>query len=78
MTAFLIAFAVITLWASSLIVHPFGRCPRCWGRGNIRKKGRRKAPKCWMCHGLKRRQRFGSRLVHRIRRQVAAHWRGPR
>lgn len=78
MTTFLIIFAVAVLWVGSLLVHPFGRCPLCFGKGNLRRKGRRKAPKCPLCHGLKRRQRLGSRTVHRARRQVAAHWRGPR
>jgi S-DNA-T family DNA segregation ATPase FtsK/SpoIIIE len=36
------------------------------------------APKCPLCKGLKRRQRLGSRTVHRIRCQVVAHWRGTR
>jgi hypothetical protein len=78
MTTFLIVFTVAVLWVGSLVVHPFGRCWRYWGKGNLRRKGRRRAPKCWACHGLRRRQRLGSRTVHRIRRQVAAHWRRPR
>jgi hypothetical protein len=78
MTTFLIIFAIAVVWLLSLIVHPFGRCLLCRGKGNLRRKGRRRAPKCPLCHGMKRRQRTGSRLVHRIRRQVAAHWRGVR
>ena len=76
MTMFLIVFAAAALWAASLLVRPFGRCWLCGGRGNIRHRGR--APKCPLCKGMKRRQRAGSRAVHRIRRQVAAYWRGPR
>jgi hypothetical protein len=78
MTAFLILFAVVAAWVASLLVHPFGRCWLCRGKGNIRRKRSRRAPKCPLCHGLRRRQRLGSRTVHRIRRQAAAHWRGPR
>ena len=78
MTTFLIAVAVVTIWVLSLLVHPFGRCWLCRGKGNLRRKGRRRAPKCPLCKGMKRRQRLGSKTVHRIRRQVAAHWRGPR
>jgi hypothetical protein len=78
MTAFLIGFAIIAIWILSLIVRPFGRCWRCRGKGNLRRKGRRRAPVCPVCHGARRRRRIGSRTVHRIRRQVAAHWRGPR
>jgi hypothetical protein len=78
MTAFLICFAIAVVWVLSLLVKPFGRCWLCHGKGNIRRKGSRRAPVCPLCKGLKRRQRLGSRAVHRIRRQVAAHWRGAR
>jgi hypothetical protein len=77
-TTFLICFTIATAWVASLLVHPFGRCWLCRGKGNLRRKRSRRAPKCALCHGLKRRQRVGSRTVHRIRRQVAAHWRVPR
>jgi len=75
---FLIAFAIAVVWILSLVVHPFGRCWLCAGRGNIRRKRKRRAPKCLLCKGVGRRQRFGSRTVHRIRRQVLTYWRGPR
>ncbi len=78
MTAALIVFALAAVWVASLLVHPFGRCWLCGGKGNIRRKRRRRAPKCPLCKGARRRQRTGSRTVHRIRRQVAAHWRGRR
>jgi hypothetical protein len=78
MTTFLILFALAVVWVLSLIVHPFGRCLLCRGKGNLRRKRRRRAPVCTLCHGARRRQRLGSRTVHRIRKQVAAHWRGPR
>jgi hypothetical protein len=72
----LIGFALAAAWLASLYVKPFGRCWACGGRG-VRVSGCR-ARKCWLCKGLGRRQRTGSRTVHRIRRQVAAHWRGER
>jgi hypothetical protein len=78
MTAFLIVFAVVTAWVLSLLVHPFGRCLLCRGKGNRRRKGKRRAPKCRLCKGARRRQRLGSRTVHRIRRQVVRHWRESR
>ena len=78
MTAFLIVLRPRRGLGASLLVHPFGRCWLCRGKGNIRRKGSRRAPKCPLCKGARRRQRIGSRTVHRIRRQVAAHWRGPR
>jgi hypothetical protein len=72
----LIALGVAAAWLVSLHFKPFGRCPLCRGKG-VRVHGRR-ARKCWLCKGLGRRQRLGSRALHRIRRQAAAHWRGPR
>jgi hypothetical protein len=78
MITFLIIFTVAVVWVLSLLVRPFGRCFLCRGKGNIRRKARRRAPVCPLCHGARRRQRLGSRTVHQIRRQVAAHWRGPR
>lgn len=71
MTVFLILSGVAAFWLLSLLVHPFGRCWLCLG-------SRRRARKCRACQGYGRRQRTGSRTVHRIRRQVAAYWRGPR
>jgi hypothetical protein len=76
MTTFLIASGLAVAWLVSLYVHPFGRCIACRGK-RVRVHGRR-ARRCRMCGGSGRRQRLGSRTVHRIRRQVAAHWRGPR
>ena len=64
------------LWLASLYVKPFGRCFLCWGKG-VRVRGRR-ARKCWLCKGLGRRQRTGSRMLHRTVRHVAANWRWPR
>jgi hypothetical protein len=74
MTVFLIVFAVLAVWAVSLLVHPFGACWRCGGKGNVVRKGRRKAPKCRVCKGKGRRQRTGSRVVHRVRRTAVAGW----
>ena len=76
MTAFLIVFVLTAAWVLSLLVRPFGKCPWCRGR-RVRVHGRR-AVRCRLCGGAGRRQRLGSRTVHRIRRQVAAHWRSPR
>jgi hypothetical protein len=72
----LIAFGLAAAWVLSLLVHPFGRCWLCRGR-RVLVHGRR-ARSCPLCKGHGRRQRTGSRTVHRIRRQVAAHWRGER
>jgi hypothetical protein len=38
-------------------------------------RGRRKARRCWACKGVGRRQRIGSRIVHRARRAARSAWR---
>ena len=60
----LAALAVIALRVGFLYLAPFGRCPKCKGRGNI-KRGRRR-PVCPRCKGKRRIQRTGSRTVHRL------------
>ncbi len=72
-TVLLIA-AVLAVWVLSLLVRPFGRCWRCRGNRVLIVRGGRKARKCWACKGTGRRQRTGSRLVHRVRRTAAAGW----
>jgi DnaJ-class molecular chaperone len=67
-TTFLIAAAIAAGWVAFLYVSPFGKCGRCHGQGNVRRGGR--APKCPRCKGLGRRQRTGSRTVHRTIRMV--------
>jgi DnaJ-class molecular chaperone len=61
----LAAIAALALWAGSLYVQPFGRCPRCRGTGHI-KRGPRRRPVCPRCKGRKRVQRRGSRTLHRL------------
>ncbi len=68
----LIAFAIVVLWLLSLWVHPFGKCPRCRGRRSVI-KGSKKRPRpvrCRVCKGIGRRQRTGSRALHRVVRHV--------
>ena len=68
----LIAFAIAAAWVASLYVKPFGRCWLCGGKGNLHRKGSRRAPVCPLCKGMRRRQRTGSRTVHRVVRMVRA------
>jgi hypothetical protein len=63
---------IAAVWLVTLLIKPFGRCFLCWGAG-VRMHGRR-ARKCWLCKGKGRRQRTGSRTVHRIRRAAVAGW----
>ena len=37
MTMFLILPGLAALWVQSLLVHPFGRCWMCGGKGNSRR-----------------------------------------
>jgi DnaJ-class molecular chaperone len=62
-TVDLLTIAAVALWAGSLYLAPFGRCPKCNGTGNIQRGKRR--PVCPRCKGRKRVQRTGSRTVHR-------------
>jgi hypothetical protein len=64
------AFGAVVIWLGSLYVKPFGRCWLCHGHGNLQ-RGRR-APVCPLCKGRRRRQRLGSRTVHRVIRMVRA------
>jgi hypothetical protein len=67
----ILAVAVLlAAWLGSLYARPFGSCWRCGGRGNLRRNGR--APVCPSCHGMRRRQRTGSRTVHRVARMIRA------
>jgi DnaJ-class molecular chaperone len=70
MTAAALILADLAVWVGSLYVRPFGRCWRCHGHGNLRK--RRRAPVCPRCKGQRRAQRHGSRTIHRLARQLRA------
>jgi hypothetical protein len=71
MTITAVILLAAAVWAASLYLRPFGRCPRCHGHGTIR-RGKRRVIVCPRCRGLKRHQRFGSRTVHRIARDLRA------
>jgi len=65
----LTVIAALAVWAGSLYVRPFGRCPRCHGRGHI-KRGPRRRPPCPRCKGRRRVQRLGSRAIHQAARKI--------
>jgi DnaJ-class molecular chaperone len=64
----LAVLAALACWVGSLYLRPFGRCPKCKGRGNIQRGKRR--PVCPRCKGRRRVQRTGSRTVHRLARRI--------
>lgn len=70
MTAILVIALGFVLWVAFLYKSPFGRCPRCHGRGAVIHGS--KASPCPRCKGARRQQRFGSRTVHRVVRMLRA------
>jgi hypothetical protein len=69
-TLILAIIAATALWLGSLYLRPFGRCPKCKGKGHIR-RGPRRVRVCPRCRGLRRVQRPGSRTVHRAAFKIA-------
>jgi DnaJ-class molecular chaperone len=61
----LAVIAALAVWVGFLYVAPFGRCPKCQGRGHV-KSGPRRVKACPRCKGRRRVQRRGSRTVHRL------------
>jgi hypothetical protein len=56
----------VAVWATRVLLWPFGPCRRCDGSGkNIGSTGRRWGT-CRKCKGSGRRQRLGSKLVRRL------------
>jgi hypothetical protein len=64
-TLFLIITAMIAAWIVSLFLWPFGPCGSCRGTGRNAGSTRRRFGECKHCDGSGRRQRRGSKTVHR-------------
>jgi hypothetical protein len=72
LTGFLLIVTALIMWGGLLYFAPFGPCPRCHGTGRVW-RGTRQKPRpipCPSCKGIRRRQRPGSRTVHRIARRI--------
>jgi hypothetical protein len=65
MGAVLAVLVVAAVWGVSLYVHPFTACLRCRGTGLNRGSTGRRFGLCKACGGSRRRQRRGSRTLHR-------------
>lgn len=65
MTLFLIIAAITAAYTASLFLWPFRPCSRCLGTGRNAGSNRKRHGDCARCHGAGRRQRIGSRFVHR-------------
>ena len=78
MITFLIVSGLAAAWVLSLLVHPFGRCWLCRGKARSAVKGRRRPASAGLARAPAAASGSAPRTVHRIRRQVAAHWRGQR
>ena len=70
MQLFLIGCAVALAWVISLYLWPFAPCRRCSGKGTNAGSNRKRFGDCKGCGGTRRRQRPGSKTVHRVVRDM--------
>ena len=66
MTLALLALAATAVYVVSLYVHPFRPCSRCQGSSRNKGSSRKRFGQCGRCAGTGRRQRIGSRTVHKL------------
>jgi DnaJ-class molecular chaperone len=64
-TLFLLIAAALACWAVSLYLWPLRPCGKCKGSGRNAGSNPQRFGECKRCGGSGRRQRFGSRTVHR-------------
>lgn len=70
MQLFLIGCGLLICWAVSLYFWPFAPCRRCSGKGTNAGSNRKRFGDCKRCGGTRKRQRLGSRTVHRMVRDT--------
>ena len=68
--ALLVVLILLVAWAGSLYLWPFRPCLRCGGTGLNRGSSSKRFGLCKVCGGSRRRQRFGSRTLHRWARSA--------
>lgn len=71
--AVILAVVVGAVYLVSLYLWPWAPCRWCAGRGTNRGSTRRRFGECRFCRGSRRRQRIGSRAIHRAVRSSAAY-----
>jgi hypothetical protein len=74
----LLALIALVVWGVSLYVHPFTGCGACDATGLNRGSTGKRFGLCKRCGGSRRRQRFGSRTLHRAIRSAKSEWRRSR
>jgi hypothetical protein len=70
----LVALAAFAAWAVSLYAHPFTKCGKCSGSGVNKGSTGKKFGICKACGGTRRKQRLGSRTLHRWVRSAKSEW----
>jgi hypothetical protein len=74
----LVALVAGLIWVFSLYVHPFTGCGACGGSGLNKGSTGKRFGMCKSCGGSRRKQRLGSKTLHRWARTAAAEWRRTR
>ncbi len=72
--AILVALLMLLAWLVSLYVYPFTGCGRCHGTGLNKGSNGKRFGTCKRCGGSRRRQRIGSRALHRWVRSTKSEW----
>lgn len=74
LTVVLACILALIAWLVSLYAHPFTGCVRCRGTGLNKGSTGKRFGLCKACGGSRRRQRRGSRTLHRWARAVRSEW----
>lgn len=72
--AIIVGLLMLLAWLVSLYVHPFTQCGRCNGSGLNRGSTGKRYGMCKRCGGSRRKQRVGSRTLHRWIRSAKSEY----
>ena len=70
----LVGLGALGAWALSLYAHPFGPCRKCKATGVNKGSGGKRFGVCKACGGSRRKQRLGSRTLHRWIQSASSEW----